>query len=294
MRTGVTLADAERAEPDEDPMVWVQENAAPGVNTAPGGNTAPGEDNTAPMDEAGAPGEPHAQPGPPLRHPVTIEEVEDEGENPSEGEDMDDECGVPFIEEFSDARAGQPIDNSRAVPFDLRAHMASVGPFASPKHFEAAELLMTTKMTNDLWDEHLKSRKVSELYGQRVMQLTTYPCTVPGHDTMAARWRLDEGNRHATGRTGVEGSHDEGWGGGRRACRGRLCSGYNPSDSRADRQLAFQAIHAFRAGAPLDIKRPTQEGVWGDVDWGLVVENAGQCLLHGLRTANSRFGGRCC
>jgi hypothetical protein len=160
LRTGVTLADAEGAEEEGEPMVWVQEN------------TAPGEENGTPGEENIAPGEEHAaRPAPPPRHGVTIEDVEDEDEyrgqggNRDEGEDLDDECGAPFVEEFIDARAGQPIDESRAPPFDLRAHMASVGPFASPKHFEVAELLMTTKMTNASRDEHLKSRKVSQLCG---------------------------------------------------------------------------------------------------------------------------------
>ncbi|KAG8779913.1 hypothetical protein FRC12_023714 [Ceratobasidium sp. 428] len=76
-----------------------------------------------------------------------------------EGERDHGECGKPFVEPFFDPRAGQPINDSRAEPFDLRAHMKSVGRFASPADFEVAELLMTTKMTNAARDAHLKSRK---------------------------------------------------------------------------------------------------------------------------------------
>ncbi|KAG9078523.1 hypothetical protein FS749_009442 [Ceratobasidium sp. UAMH 11750] len=121
------------------------------------------------------------------RHGVTIEEVEDEcphtpprsnaiieeaeaegdGNPPvvdadgggDEGGDTHGECGEPVVEPFSDLRAGAPIDDSRAEPFDLRAYMKSVGHMASPKFFEDVELLLTTKMTNDARDKHLKSRR---------------------------------------------------------------------------------------------------------------------------------------
>ncbi|KAG8728761.1 hypothetical protein FRC10_004599 [Ceratobasidium sp. 414] len=112
------------------------------------------------IEDEGKP--PHAPSRTPPRHPVTVEEIEDESDNPvvvDTGGEVDGECGAPVVEEFNDPRAGAPIDDSRAQRFDLRAYMKSVGRFASPKDFEVAELLLTTKMTNASRDEHLKSRK---------------------------------------------------------------------------------------------------------------------------------------
>ncbi|KAG8728564.1 hypothetical protein FRC10_004832, partial [Ceratobasidium sp. 414] len=124
------------------------------------------------IEDQGEP--PHVPSQTPPHHPVTIKEIEDEGKPPLEeiedesdnpvvvdtGGEVDGECGVPVVEEFNDARAGAPIDDSHAQRFDLHAYMKSVGHFASPKDFEVAELLLTTKMTNASQDEHLKSRKV--------------------------------------------------------------------------------------------------------------------------------------
>ncbi|KAG8709359.1 hypothetical protein FRC08_018382 [Ceratobasidium sp. 394] len=134
---------------------------------------------------------PHTPPPTAPCHGVTIEEIEDEGERPctpphshmiieeveiegdgnppvvdvgaglDEGGDIYGECGEPVVEPFCDSRAGAPIDDSRAKPFDLRAYMKSVGHMASPKFFEDVELLLTTKMTNNARDKHLKSRRVS-------------------------------------------------------------------------------------------------------------------------------------
>ncbi|KAG9086653.1 hypothetical protein FS749_003498 [Ceratobasidium sp. UAMH 11750] len=106
----------------------------------------------------------HMPPG----HHAILKEIGD-GDNPATadagedvvdaGDDIYGECGEPFVESFSDPRAGTPINDSRAVPFDLRAYMKSVGVFASPKVFADVELLMTTKMTNEGRDNHLKSRR---------------------------------------------------------------------------------------------------------------------------------------
>jgi hypothetical protein len=182
LRTGVTMADTAGGEGDNDPMIWVR---APPV----GDSGALLNEHAALVDGEGAldgrvPDEVLNDGVPevpdevldnevlnPPRRTVTVEEIEDEGDNLGVG---DDECGAPFIEEFDDPRAGQPINESRAERFDLRAHMASVGRFASPKDFEVAELLMTTKMTNESRDEHLKSRKVSSLLGRRLAQLLMY------------------------------------------------------------------------------------------------------------------------
>jgi hypothetical protein len=181
------MADAEGAEAEDDPMLWVRaataaENATPVEEDAASVDGEGARDEEMPSVDGVEPRISPTPPGTPLptppRHRVTMEEVEDEGDHPQAaadvGEDMDDECGAPFVEGFCDARAGQPIDDSRAAPFDLRAHMASVGRFASPKDFEVAELLMTTKMTNESRDEHLKSRKVSSSLSRQVAQLLTY------------------------------------------------------------------------------------------------------------------------
>jgi hypothetical protein len=66
-----------------------------------------------------------------------------------------------FVEEFPDPLAGAPISNKRNPPPDLGAYMRSVGDLADPKHFETAELLMTTGLTNAAKDRHLKSTMVS-------------------------------------------------------------------------------------------------------------------------------------
>ncbi|KAG9123592.1 hypothetical protein FRC07_014616, partial [Ceratobasidium sp. 392] len=134
--------------------------AATGATTADGANP----DDT-PMSD------PPMPPRVPLQAPASVDSTRqglDEGGGKGngdgngrggEGERDHGECRKPFVEPFSDPRAGQPINNSRAEPFNLRAHMASVGRFVSPANFEVAELLMTTKMTNAARDAHLKSRK---------------------------------------------------------------------------------------------------------------------------------------
>ncbi|KAG9079187.1 hypothetical protein FRC06_007892, partial [Ceratobasidium sp. 370] len=186
LRTGVSWADAEGA--DEFPFPIVRLDPSMEDVTVEGGADAPSEEDGSAANAADPLGSPPPQHTPsrtPLRHPVTVEEVPDEGDNPAQrrpsprypvtveelpdegdnpvGADVGggdvEECGEPFVEEFSDPRAGAPIDNSRAEPFDLRAYMKSVRHMASPKFFEDVELLLTTKMTNEARDRHLKSRR---------------------------------------------------------------------------------------------------------------------------------------
>ncbi|EUC54041.1 hypothetical protein RSOL_027710, partial [Rhizoctonia solani AG-3 Rhs1AP] len=64
-----------------------------------------------------------------------------------------------YVEEFPDATAGAPISNERVPPRNLDAYMHACGPMADPEHFEVAELLMTSKLTDVDKDRHLKSRK---------------------------------------------------------------------------------------------------------------------------------------
>ncbi|KAG8706213.1 hypothetical protein FRC08_001206 [Ceratobasidium sp. 394] len=66
-----------------------------------------------------------------------------------------------FIEDFPDPLAGSPISNDRAPPPDLDAHMRSCGRLKDPFNFEVAELLLTTGLTDEAKDQHLKSSIVS-------------------------------------------------------------------------------------------------------------------------------------
>lgn len=66
-----------------------------------------------------------------------------------------------YVEEFPDPLAGAPISDELVPPPDLAAYMRSVGPMADPEHFEAAEILMTSGLTDADKDRHLKSKKVS-------------------------------------------------------------------------------------------------------------------------------------
>ncbi|KDN33716.1 hypothetical protein RSAG8_13196, partial [Rhizoctonia solani AG-8 WAC10335] len=64
-----------------------------------------------------------------------------------------------YVEDFPDPTAGAPISGEHVPPPDLDAYMRTCGPMADPEHFETAELLMTSKLTNVDKDRHLKSRK---------------------------------------------------------------------------------------------------------------------------------------
>lgn len=66
-----------------------------------------------------------------------------------------------FVEEFPDSSAGAPLSSKRVRPPDLDAYMQSCGRMADPETFEAAELLMTSGLTDADKDRHLKSRVVS-------------------------------------------------------------------------------------------------------------------------------------
>ncbi|KAG8722468.1 hypothetical protein FRC09_006235 [Ceratobasidium sp. 395] len=62
-----------------------------------------------------------------------------------------------FVEDFPDPDAGAPISNERIPEVDLAAYMKSCGDLADPKHFEVAELLMTSGMTDEAKERHLRS-----------------------------------------------------------------------------------------------------------------------------------------
>ncbi|KAG8738071.1 hypothetical protein FRC11_001641, partial [Ceratobasidium sp. 423] len=64
-----------------------------------------------------------------------------------------------YAEDFPDPLAGSPISEERASPPDLAAYMRACGPMADPDHFEVAELLLTSGLSNADKDRHLKSKK---------------------------------------------------------------------------------------------------------------------------------------
>ncbi|QRV99083.1 hypothetical protein RhiJN_27102 [Ceratobasidium sp. AG-Ba] len=63
-----------------------------------------------------------------------------------------------YVEEFPDPLAGAPISNERIPEPDYEAYIKSTGTMADPDNFEVAELLMTSGMTDEAKDRHLKSR----------------------------------------------------------------------------------------------------------------------------------------
>jgi hypothetical protein len=72
-----------------------------------------------------------------------------------------------FVERYPDPRAGAPINDKIVAPIDLKAYMANSGDLGHPDHFDTAELLMTTGLTNGGRDAHLMSRLVSSLVFKR-------------------------------------------------------------------------------------------------------------------------------
>jgi hypothetical protein len=168
---GVTLDDAAGAE--EDPALLFQ-------------SFEPSADAGGPLCAA-SPSPPHTCTPSPAPRPT-----------PEPAEAVDDgECGKEFIERFPDERAGKPINETRAEPMDLRAHMLASGHMANPVHFEVAKLLLSSKMTDNGRDAHLKSRKVS-IYTQHVRGwgLTCFP--VSRKHTMAQRGLDDARSGSAT------------------------------------------------------------------------------------------------
>ncbi|KAG9098214.1 hypothetical protein FRC06_006639 [Ceratobasidium sp. 370] len=63
-----------------------------------------------------------------------------------------------YIEDFPNPLAGAPISEDRAPEPDLATYMQSCGTLADLWNFEAAELLMTSGMTDIAKDRHLKSK----------------------------------------------------------------------------------------------------------------------------------------
>ncbi|KAG8720797.1 hypothetical protein FRC08_018133 [Ceratobasidium sp. 394] len=63
-----------------------------------------------------------------------------------------------YVEDFPDPLAGAPISEERIPEPDLGAYMRSCGTLADPWNFEIAEMLLTSRMTDEAKDRHLKSR----------------------------------------------------------------------------------------------------------------------------------------
>jgi hypothetical protein len=64
------------------------------------------------------------------------------------------------VEEFPNCLAGMPISDEVRPKPDLAAYIKARGVMGVPEHFEVAELLMTTGLTDGDKDRHLKSSKV--------------------------------------------------------------------------------------------------------------------------------------
>jgi hypothetical protein len=77
-----------------------------------------------------------------------------------------------FVEFFPSPDAGAPISNDCTLEMDLRAYIQACGVLANPDHFEVAELLMTTGLTNSARDRFLKSQLVSITYSIAIKAVT--------------------------------------------------------------------------------------------------------------------------
>ncbi|KAG9078278.1 hypothetical protein FRC06_008443 [Ceratobasidium sp. 370] len=54
-----------------------------------------------------------------------------------------------YVKTFPDPRTGAPINDKVVELLDLDAYMARAGNLGHPEHFETAEILLTTGLTND-------------------------------------------------------------------------------------------------------------------------------------------------
>jgi hypothetical protein len=67
-----------------------------------------------------------------------------------------------YVQEFEDPLAGTPISSESRPEKDLDAYIQATGRLGNPGYFEAAELLMTSGMTNSDKERHLESTLVSQ------------------------------------------------------------------------------------------------------------------------------------
>ncbi|KAF8598797.1 hypothetical protein BDV93DRAFT_478147, partial [Ceratobasidium sp. AG-I] len=66
--------------------------------------------------------------------------------------------GDPFVERYPNASAGTPLNNDRVHKPDLEEYMRMCDTLGDLDNFEVAELLMTTGLSNEGKDRHLKSK----------------------------------------------------------------------------------------------------------------------------------------
>lgn len=69
--------------------------------------------------------------------------------------------GDPFIEHYPNTSAGAPLNNDKKHETDLDSYMHMCGSLADLDNFKVTELLMTTGLTDNSKDKHLKSKMVS-------------------------------------------------------------------------------------------------------------------------------------
>ncbi|KAG8705641.1 hypothetical protein FRC08_001567 [Ceratobasidium sp. 394] len=132
-----------------------------------------GSDELTAGEQARAPGEsppvrcvePHVEPVTPSPSepvlPATDEAHPPLGTSSSMPDLVFDTKEGDYVERFPDPRAGAPINDNRAEPLDLDAYMAARGNLGNRFHFDTLELLLTTGLTGEGRDRHLKSHIVS-------------------------------------------------------------------------------------------------------------------------------------
>jgi hypothetical protein len=77
-----------------------------------------------------------------------------------------------FVEGFPNQSAGAPISNKLKDGPDLNVYMRDCGPLGDRDIFEAAEVLMTTGLTDEGKDRHIKTKLVSEVFNSCHTKLT--------------------------------------------------------------------------------------------------------------------------
>ncbi|QRV81665.1 hypothetical protein RhiJN_09680 [Ceratobasidium sp. AG-Ba] len=96
-----------------------------------------------------------------LAHPETQPQSQPSNTNvpslPQSSRGWTDPATGYFIEPFPDPSAGEPISDDVLPPIDVEAYMRASGELGQPSHFEMAELLLTSGMSNKDKNRHLKS-----------------------------------------------------------------------------------------------------------------------------------------
>jgi hypothetical protein len=150
-RRRVTVEEVE--DEDATPRAGSPRLATPGPSM-PSVLNGPSTNADAPTDNSRGAIDPH--PGPP-----TLDEPRTPEAQPlPRGRGLRRWKGM-YVEEFPDPLAGAPISSERAPEPNLDAYIQSTGRLGRPGYFEVADLLMTTGLTDDAKERHLKSTLVS-------------------------------------------------------------------------------------------------------------------------------------